>query len=321
MRVFIGVALLSLVVSAGIAGQAAAAYPEKPIKIILGYTPGGTTDAATRVIAQELSSQMGVPVTVENRPGAAGQIGLDATIRSAPDGYTLQFLTAPTMIALQLAGKSVNVDRDLTALSLVFKQGIFIATTTAAPGWDGVRDFAGVVAKAKAAPGSLNFGTIGTGSTGHLMGELLKSIVGVNWVHVPYKGQEPMMSALAAGEIQFVIGATTNNDLGGRVRLIAATGAAREKAFPNLPVLAETYPAAVAESWGGMTAPGGLPPDITRRLIAELKTAQGKPAVVEKLGRIFSTLNTMSGDEYQKFMRSHYEQWGKVIRDNNIKAE
>jgi tripartite-type tricarboxylate transporter receptor subunit TctC len=310
-----------LAAAALMSGAAQAAYPEKPIRIILGYPPGGTTDAGARLIAQELASQMGVPVFVENRPGATGQIGLEATIRSPADGYTLQFLTGPTMVSLQLAGKSVDIDHDLTALSLVFRQGIFIATPAQLPGWESVRDFPAVVAKDRAAPGKLNYGTIGTGSTGHLLGEYLKALAGLTWTHIPYKGQEAAMTALASGEVQVVVGAIANNDFGGRVRLVAVTGASREAAYPSLPTLAEIYPEAVAESWGGMTAPGGLPPDITRRLVSEMKAVLAKPHVAETLRKIYSTLDSTAGADYATFMRDHYNKWGKVIRDNNIKVD
>jgi tripartite-type tricarboxylate transporter receptor subunit TctC len=311
-------AFLGTMLSATTAG---AAYPERPIRVIVGFVPGGTTDIVSRAITQEMSAQMGVSFIVENRPGATGQVGLEAMYRSAPDGYTLGLLASPTLISLQLAGKSLDPQKDLTGIGLIYRQGIFLASTLALPGWDGVKDMRDVVAKAKAAPGKLNYGSIGTGSTGHLVGEFLKTVAGVDWVHVPYKGQEPMTTALTSGEIHFVIGALPNNDMGGRVRQIGNTGAERDPRFPNLPAFGEIYPSAVAESWGSFAAPGGLPRDIADRLSKEMAAALKKPVVIETVTRAIAPPASMEGPELQKLIVGDYNRWGKVIRDNNIKVE
>lgn len=299
-----------------------AAYPDHTIKIVVPFAPGGGTDVVARALGQEMSRDLGVPVIIENKPGAGTIIGSQAVATSAPDGYTLLMGTFANAVNPSLYDKlPYDPHKDLAPVSLVARSFNIVVVNPNS----NIKSIADLIAAAKADPDKLSYGTYGTGTSAHLAGELFKALTGVNLTTVPYKGAAPAISDLLGGQIQVMfttVASAASLIEAGQLRALAVTSAARSSAFPKLPTVAEAgVPGYVAESWYGLFAPSGVPADVVARLnkavAAAIKSeAFGKLAVNEGLVMVGG-----SPDELDRYWRGEESRWLKVIQQAGIKAQ
>jgi tripartite-type tricarboxylate transporter receptor subunit TctC len=300
----------------------AQSWPTGPIRIIAPFPPGGSVDTIARMLVPSLQASLGVPVVVENRSGAAGALGTAAAARAAPDGQTwvLVFDSHATINALN-PNAGFDARRDFTPVMLVATAPMLLTTPMGRP-W---RSLAEVVAAARARPESVTYGTVGSGSLAHLTMELLQQAAGLKLVHVPYRGGGPLSAAAAAGEIDLAIAspAGLGGQVGTRLRALAQSGTQRSPALPDLPTLAEAGIAGVtAEAFWGMLGPAGVPAPVLARFHAALATALAEPVTRQKLveGQGVDVVGS-SPTEFAAFLERQSAEWGKVVRERNIRAE
>jgi tripartite-type tricarboxylate transporter receptor subunit TctC len=300
---------------------AAQSYPNKPIRIVLPYVPGGIIDTAGRNMALRLSEALGQSVVAENRPGAGGVLGADAVARSAPDGYTI-LLTDPGLVSNPSLQADVPYDpfKNLQAVSIVGSSPAVIVASPTLP----VMTFAELIAYAKAHPGKLNFASAGIGTAPHLAGEMIKLRTGIDMTHVPYRGIGAAYPDVMNGKVQLafssIAGAvpfTSDN----RVRPIATTGSARSPVYPDVSTVAETLPGFDVDLWIGIYAPAGLPPAVLAKLNGEINKVLQHPELKAAFAKIGIAPRGTSLEEGAAFTRSEYEKWKKVIVDGKIKPE
>jgi tripartite-type tricarboxylate transporter receptor subunit TctC len=299
----------------------AQAYPSRPIRLILGFAAGGSADIVARLIAQFVSDRIGQPVIVENRTGASSNLAGEAVARSAPDGYTLLYVTTVNAInATFFDNLKFDLKRDFAPVSGVTRAPNVLEVNPSVPA-NNVAEF---VAYAKANPGKLNMASTGNGTSIHLAGELFKAMTGTNLVHVPYRSPPQAMTDLLAGQVQVMFDVMTQglqHIKEGRLRALAVTTAARSDALPEVPTVAETVPGYEASSWSGVCAPSGTPAGIVEMLNKEINAALTDPTIKARLASIGSTAITGSPAEFATFLTEEIDKWGKVVRAANIKAE
>jgi tripartite-type tricarboxylate transporter receptor subunit TctC len=296
-------------------------WPDRPIRIVVPYPPGGSTDPVARLLAQDLQIRLGQPVVVENRAGAAGSIGTEHVARAAPDGTTFLFHTS--VIASEVSfkqGLTYNVLTDLVPVSLAVTGPYVLVVNPSLP----ARNVGELIAFARANPGRVNFGSAGTGSSGHLIGELFALRAGAQMVHVPYRGGGPSVTALLQNEIQFIF--DTTGSLGliseGRLRALATTGRTRAPQLPEVPTVAESGLADfVAEFWLGMFAPAGLPAPIQGRMADAVRAALEQPAIRERLRTLGMVPRGDGPAEFDRVLRRDIAEWREVVTRANIRAE
>src|ERR1700754_2866427 len=303
-------------------GGAHAAWPERIIKIVVPFAPGGGTDVVARTLAQEMVKELGVSVIVENKPGAGTIIGTQAVAASEPDGYTLLMGTFANAVNPGLYAKlPYDQHRDLTAVALVARSFSLVVVNPKSQ----IRSIADLIAAAKADPDKLSYGTYGTGTSAHLAGELFKSLAKVNLTTVPYKGAAPAITDLIGGQIQVMfttVASAASLVEAGQLRAIAVTSAERSAAFPRLPTVSEAgVPGYTAEAWYGLYAPAKTPPDIIDRLNKSAAKALQSDAF-KRLG-LNEGLVMVGGppEELDRYFRGEEERWRKVIQDAGIKTE
>jgi tripartite-type tricarboxylate transporter receptor subunit TctC len=302
--------------------RALAAYPDKIIKIVVPFAPGGGTDVVTRTLAQEMAKDLGVSVIIENKPGAGTIIGTQSVAASDADGYTLLMGTFANAINPSLYAKlPYDQHRDFAPVALVARSFNIVVVNPASP----IKSIADLIAVAKAEPDKLSYGTYGTGTSAHLAGELFKHMAGVNLTTIPYKGAAPAITDLIGGQIQVMfttVASAAPLIEGGQLRALAVTSAERSPAFPDLPTVSEAgVPGYDAEAWYGLFAPAKTPPDIVDRLnkaVAAAVKAESfkKLAVSEGLVLVASPPN-----ELDRYFAVEEERWRKVIQDAGVKAE
>jgi tripartite-type tricarboxylate transporter receptor subunit TctC len=296
-------------------------YPNKPIRFILPYPPGGAVDTIGRIIAQKLSERLGQPVVTENKPGAGSTIGTEIAVRAKPDGYTIVIGSASITISPSLY-KKLNYDsiRDLAPISMAALGHQVFLVHPSLP----VNDLRELVAYAKANPGKLNFSSGGVGNPGHLAGELLKSLTQINIVHVPYKGAGPAMIGLVGGEVNMQassIPAAIPHIQSGKVKALAVLGDERSTLLSNVPTAKEAgLDNWVVSSRYGFLAPAGTPRDIIDRLNAEWAKSAAMPDTREKLKNVGVEPLTSTPEQYHEFLKTEIARWGKVVREANIKS-
>jgi tripartite-type tricarboxylate transporter receptor subunit TctC len=314
--------LFALAACVLLTGASRAAYPDRIIKIVVPFAPGGGTDVVARTLAQEMSKDLGVTVIIENKPGAGTIIGTQAVATAAPDGYTLLMGTFANAVNPGLYAKlPYDQHRDLTAVALVARS-FSIVVVNPKSSINSIKD---LIAAAKADPDKLSYGTYGTGTSAHLAGELFKHMAGVNLTTVPYKGSAPAITDLLSGQIQ-VMFTTVASAAGlveaGQLRALAVTSAERSPAFPNLPTVAEAGVGGYdAEAWYGLFAPAKTPPDIIDRI--------NKAAANAVKAESFKRLSVNEGlilvasppSELDRYFREEEDRWRKVIQDAGIKAD
>ena len=299
----------------------AQAYPSRPIRLILGFAAGGSADIVARLIAQFVSDRIGQPVIVENRTGASSNLAGEAVARSAPDGYTLLYVTTVNAInATFFDNLKFDLKRDFAPVSGVTRAPNVLEINPSVPA-NNVAEF---VAYAKANPGKLNMASTGNGTSIHLAGELFKAMTGTNLVHVPYRSPPQAMTDLLAGQVQVMFDVMTQglqHIKEGRLRALAVTTAARSDALPEVPTVAETVPGYEASSWSGVCAPSGTPAGNVEMLNKEINAALTDPTIKARLASMGSTAITGSPAEFAAFLSEEADKWGKVVRSANIKAE
>jgi tripartite-type tricarboxylate transporter receptor subunit TctC len=303
-------------------GRARAAYPDRIIKIVVPFAPGGGTDVVARTLAQEMAKELGVSVIIENKPGAGTIIGTQAVAGSDGDGYTLLMGTFANAVNPSLYAKlPYDQHRDLAAVALVARSFSIVVVNPKSP----IKSIADLIAAARAEPDKLSYGTYGTGTSAHLAGELFKHMANVNLTTVPYKGSAPAITDLIGGQIQVMfttVASAASLIEGGQLRALAVTSAERSPAFPNLPTVSETgVPGYDAEAWYGLFAPARTPPEIIERL--------NKAAAAATKADAFKKLSVNEGlvmvasppAELDRYFREEEDRWRKVIQDAGIKAD
>ena len=313
--------ILALLVALCASAQAQEPYPSRPVRFILPFPPGGPTDILGRLIAERLGAQLGQPVVTENRGGAGGNVGAEAAAKSAPDGYTI-VLVAPSLAISPTLYAKLNYDpvKDLAPVSLVATVPNVVVTQVAHPAT--LREF---IAKAKAKPGEMNFGSGGSGTSNHLAGELFNILTGAKLTHVPYKGVNLAMQDVIAGRIDFVVigvPAAAPHVRSGKLRALAVIAPQRLPALPEVPTVAEAgLPGFEVTTWYGILAPAGTPRPIITRLNAEIVKAMHSPEMKERLAGIGTDPVTSSPEEFAAFIQAEIAKWGDVIRKANLRAD
>ena len=304
------------------ADPALALYPERIIRLVVPFAPGGGTDVIARTLAQEMAGDLGVTIVVENKPGAGTIIGTQAVAASAPDGYTLLMGTFSHAVNLSLNGKlPYDPHKDFAPVALIARSFNFVVVNPKSS----IKSIADLIAAAKADPEKLSYGTYGTGTSAHLAGELFKTMAKVNLTTVPYKGAAPAITDLIGGQIQVMfttVASAASLIAAGQLRALAVTSAERSAAFPDLPTVAEAgVPGYAAESWYGLLAPAKTPPDIIDRLNKSVATAVQSEAF-KRLGvNEGLVMVAQPPDALDRYLRGEEERWRKVIQDAGIKIE
>ena len=313
-------AALSLVVFS--TGKAVALYPERIVRLIVPFAPGGGTDVVARTLAQDMAKDLGVAVVIENKPGAGTIIGTQAVATSAPDGYMVLMGTFSHAVNPTLnANLPYDPHRDFAPVALIARSFNVVVVNPKSP----IKSIADLIAVAKASPGKLSYGTFGAGTSAHLAGELFKDMAKVDLTTVPYKGAAPAITDLIGGQIDVMfttVASAASLIESGQLRAIAVTSAERSPAFPQLPTVAEAgVPGYAAESWYGLFVPARTPADIIDRL--------NKSAAVAVQSEAFKKLGVNEGlvviarppEELDRYVRSEEERWRRVIQDAGIKVE
>lgn len=300
----------------------AQSYPDRPVRIVNPWAPGGTADILARAIADKLPAALGQPVIVENKPGASGNIGSDQVVKAKPDGYTLLVGTMSTHTMNPALFKSMpfkGVD-DFTPIAMA---GIATNTMVVHPSVP-ANNVKELIAYLKANPGKLAYASAGMGSNNHISAALFERMAGVQMVHVPYKGGAPAVADTVAGQTQLFFTALTQSSphlRAGKLRILAVTEAKRADVLPEVPTLGETLPGYELVVWYGMFGPAGMPPEITTRLNAAVNRIMALPDVAERLGKIGIVPWPLSAQEFTDVARRDHDKWTKVIREMGIVAE
>ena len=300
-----------------------AAYPDKPVRLIVPWATGGSTDALARAVGQGMSATLGQQVIVENKPGAAGNLGLAAAAKAAPDGYTLAIVELPHAIAPSLVSNlTYDLRRDFVPISLIGTSPLILFINPAVASHATVQ---GWVADAKANPGALAIAHSGNGAISHLAGELLQVRVGAKFNSVPYRGSAPALNDLAAGLVSAHVSTLASASAlvtAGRVKPIAVFSDKRLPAMPDVPTMAEQgVPNMMIAQWWGLVAPAGTPPAIVERLRKELHTALGDVAVRERLRLLAIDKQPGTSAEFARLIDAEIKRWAKVAADAGVKAE
>ena len=316
------VVALAVTFAAGAAWDATAqAWPAKPVKLIAVFPAGGSVDQVARVIAQKLTEQTGQSFIVDNRGGASGSIGTLAVAKAEPDGYTLGVVFDTHAVNPSLIpALPYDTLKDLTPLMLVGTGAMALVTNVKEP----YKSFKDVVAAAKAKKGSVSYGTIGAGSLGHLAMTQLGNQLGVEFIHVPYRGGGPLMNDAIGDQVPLAIGSVflvQPHIASGRLRAIAVTSAKPDPSLPGVETIAaQGVPGFEAYTWWGVFGPANMPAPLAKRVYDELAKAVASPAVREKLSAQGMEVRGAPPGELDAFVRKEIPRWAKVIRDNNIKS-
>jgi tripartite-type tricarboxylate transporter receptor subunit TctC len=299
----------------------AQAYPTRPVRIICGFPPGGTTDVLARMIGQWFSERLGQPFIVENRPGAGTNIATEVVTKAAADGYTLLMVSPPNVINATLYEKlNFNFLRDIAAVGPIARVANVLEVNPSLP----IKSVPDFIAFAKANPGKISFASAGIGSSQHLSGEMFKMMAGIDMVHVPYRGAAPALTDLLGGQVQAMfdnVSSSIEHIRAGKLRALAVTTARRSEVLPDLPTIADFLPGYEASVVNGVGAPKSTPVQIVEQLNKEINGALGDARIRTALADLGSTPLPISPSEYQKMLSEETEKWAKVIRAANIKPE
>jgi len=321
MAAILRVALtLALVLFTGIVSAQNAAYPSRPMKMLVGFAAGGGTDVAARVIARKMSEILGVNIVIENRTGASGLIAAQDLAKSDPDGYTLMMGSQTTCAVAPALYHKVTVDpvKDFSGVTLTGASPLVLIVNPAFA----AHSVADVIAMAKASPGKINFGTGGVGTTPHMTAELFQSIAGIKMVHVAYRGEAPAINDLLAGQIPLMfanLSAVMGNIKAGTLRALAVTSAQRSPSAPDIPTVAETaLPGFDAETWFGIVAPAGTPHDIRAKLNAVALKALASEDTKKRYLDLGMVTRSSSPEEFDAYIKSEVAKWSGVIKEANV---
>lgn len=289
-------------------------YPAKPVRMIVGYPPGGPTDVIARTVAQKLSTSFSQQVIVDNRPGASGMIGAELVVKAPPDGYTLLCVPVTFAVTPSVFPKMpYDAEKDLAPVALVASAPFILVVHPTLP----VKTVKDLIALAKTRPGQINYASASTGGMPHLAGELFNMLAGVKLTHIPYKGAAPATIDLLAGQVSLMF----NNMLSamphvksGKLRAVAVTSAKRSSAVPELPTIAETIPGFEASGWYGTFAPAATPRELIAKLNAEINRQMRQPDVAQRLAGDGVEAVTMTPAEFGAYLRSEMVKWAKVVK-------
>jgi len=300
----------------------AQAYPSKPIRIIIGFPPGSGGETQVRLVGQKLTEAWGHPIVVDAKPVASGNIATELLVKSAPDGYTLQYFPAALAINPSLFPKvPYDLAKDFTPIALLGTFPLVMVVNPAVP----AKSVAEAIALAKSKPGALNYASIGNASPPHLAGELFNQLAGVKLVHVPYKGSAPAQTDLIGGQVQVMFDTAVSaipHVKAGRTRALAVTTRNRSRLLPDLPSLDESgLKGYDLYGWGGIVAPAGVPADIAAKLNAEIVKALRQPDVAEKLATLGSEPGGMGTQEFGRFILDEAAKWKKLVVSTGAKLD
>jgi len=318
LKVLSRASLLSLLISLSAFAQG---YPTKPIRMIVPYPPAGGTDIVARVVNEPLSTLLGQPIIVDNKGGAAGNLGTDLAAKATADGYTVLFTLSSHTINPKLYGKlPFDVEKDFAAVSLAAYIPQILVVNTSVP----INNIQELIAYAKARPGKLNYASVGIGSPGHIAGELFKLKTGVDIVHVPYKGGGPAVTDTLGGQVQLLfvsLPAAFQYVKAGRLRAIAVASDKRSVAAPDIPTIAEQGVDCVVNSWYGALVPAKTPPAVVTRLNGAMVEVLNRPDVREKLMVQGAEAASSTPAEFEALIRDELKKWDYVIREAKITPE
>jgi tripartite-type tricarboxylate transporter receptor subunit TctC len=318
-RKFLDLAIGAGALAAWLDAALALDYPTRPVHLIVGFPAGFTPDIIARLTAEALSERLGRQIIVDNRPGAASNIGTELVVKALPDGYTLLGATGANAINATLyENLSFNFIRDIAPVASIVRAPLVMTVNPSVPA-DTVPQF---IAYAKANPGKINMASGGIGSTPHVAGELFSIMVGVDLVHVPYRAN--LVPDLLAGQVQLVfapIPTVIGQLKAGKLRALAVTSTTRVLALPDIPTMTEFVPGYEASTWFGIGAPNGISAEIVAKLNKEVNAGFANPKMIERLTDVGSDPMPMTPAEFGKFIADETAKWAKVIRTSNIKPE
>jgi tripartite-type tricarboxylate transporter receptor subunit TctC len=299
----------------------AQAYPTRPVRIIVTFLAGGSNDIVARLMGQWLSERLGQPFVIENRPGAGGNIGTEAVVRAAADGYTLLLVGAPNAISATLYDKlNFNFIRDIAPVAGVVDVPAVVVVNPSFP----VKTLPEFIAYAKANPGKINMASAGNGSTTHLSGELFKMMTGVNMLHVPYRGAPPALTDLIAGQVQVYFSnlpGSIEYIRAGKLRALAVTTATRSEALPDVPAVGDFVPGYESSAWLGLGVPRNTPVEIVDKLNKEVNAGLADPKLKARLVDVGGAVLAGSPGDFGKLIADETEKWGKVVKFAGLKPE
>jgi tripartite-type tricarboxylate transporter receptor subunit TctC len=298
----------------------AQAYPSRPVRFIVPFAPGGSADITARVVAQWLSERLGQPFIVDNRPGAAGNVGTEATMKSPADGYTLLLCGVWNAISATLYKLNFDFNRDIAPVAAVSRAPNVMVVHPSVP----VTTVPEFIAYAKANPGKVNMASTGVGTSLHLSGELFKVMTGVNMQHVPYRGSAPMLTDLLAGQVQVAfdnLQPSLPHIKAGTLRALAVTTATRSEALPDLPTVADYLPGYETSTWNGVCVPKNTPVEIVNALNEGINAGLADSKVKARLTEAGASALSTSPADYGKLIGAETEKWAKVIHAADIKPE
>jgi tripartite-type tricarboxylate transporter receptor subunit TctC len=318
----LSLALLALAIGALSSPANAAPYPDRPVKILVGFSAGGGTDVAARIMAQKLTDALGQSVVVENRPGVSGMIAAEATAKSSPDGYTLMMGSQTTLAVAPALYRKFGIDaaRDFAGVAMAGVSPLVLVVHPSLP----VQSVKDVIALAKAKPGTLNFASGGLGTTPHMAGELFAIQAGIKMVHVAYRGEAPAINDLLGGQIPLIfanLSAVIGNVRAGSLRALAVTSAQRAASAPDIPTIAEVaLPGFDAATWFALVAPAGTPREIVDRINAAVTRIVAESEVRQRFADLGMTISAGTPDALGGYIKSEIAKWAEVIKDADIKA-
>ena len=302
-------------------GAAAQSYPDRPIRMIVGFPPGGAADILGRIAAQRLTETLGQQVVVDNRGGAGGLIATEIAARTAPDGYTLLFTSIPHVINPHLYKKvAYDAIKDFAPVVQFVAVPLMMASNVSFP----VKSVKDLVSVAKAKPGQVNFASSGGGSSSHLAMELFKSLTGTRVNHIPYKGTGPLITDLISGQVNVTIASAVPLSPQvkiGKLRGLAVTSPKRSPSFPDLPAIAETVPGYEVVNWFGILAPAGTPRPIVTRINKDFNDALASPKLRELLAAQGADAVGGTPEDFAKVIRTDFAKWAKVVKESGAKVD
>jgi tripartite-type tricarboxylate transporter receptor subunit TctC len=296
-------------------------YPTRPVRIVVGFPPGGVADIYARLIGQWLSQRLGQQFIVDNRPGAGSNIATEAVVHGPPDGYTLLLAYSSNAINATLYSKlNFNFLRDIAPVGGVMREPLVILVNPSFP----TKTVADFTAYTKANPGKVNMASAGVGTATHVAGELFKAMTGLNMQHVPYRGGAPVLTDLIGGQVQVYFGSPASSIeyiRAGKLRALAVTTATRSEALPNIPTVGDFLPGYEATQWYGVGAPKDTPTEIIEKLNGEINAALADPSIKARFGDLGGMVFPTSPAEFGKFIAAETEKWGKVVKYSGAKAD
>ena len=310
-----GLAALLAVLALPVCAQG---YPDRAVRLVVGFPPGGSSDTVARVVAQHLSPLLGQPVVVENKAGAGGVIGSDQVAKAAPDGYTLLLATAGHSTAAAMMQKlPFDAVKDFAWITTVTTYPFAIATAADSP----IRSLPDLIAKAKAAPGKITYSSAGVGTSHHLLGEWLSSQAGIEMNHIPFKGGTSPLTEVLAGRVDVMIETMTlvlPHIKSGKLRGLAVTSPEPKDYLPEVPPAAKTVPGLVFQSWLGIAAPAGTPAPVVQKLNSELRKVLAEPEVQKRLAALGGGAAPATPGEMREQVQSEIERWKKLVESRGI---